>query len=92
MYVKGWVLGGAQCNNQTDLGRDGGRVGGTKVSGNLSVLFARVPSLCSCYTPFLCLLSESSYGQRIMAAGLYISQGRRSKIEVYFFLFVFTLA
>ena len=60
---------GAQCNNQTELGRGSRKDGGdTKVSNNLSILFARVPSLYSRYTPFLCLSSNSPYGQGIMVA------------------------
>ena len=39
---------GAQCNNQTELGGAGGRMdGGSKVSNNLSILFACAPSLYS---------------------------------------------
>ena len=59
---------GAECNNQTELGRGSRKDGGdTKVSNNLLILFSHVPSLYSRYTPFLCLSSNSPYGQGIMA-------------------------
>ena len=60
---------GAQRNNQIELGRGSRKDGGgKKVSNNLSILFARFPSLYSRYTPFLCLSSNSPYRQGLVAA------------------------
>ena len=68
---------GAQCNNQMELGRGSRKDGGdTKMSNNLSILFARVPSLYSRYTSFLCLSSNSPYGQGIVAAAYKYSAGK----------------
>ena len=62
---------GAQCNNQTELGGAGGKMGGTKVSNNLSILFGRAPSLYSreLLSSVFCLILLM-YGQGIMVAGL----------------------
>ena len=62
------------------VGRGRGKDGGTKVSNNLSILFARAPSLYSRHvTPFFCISSDSRYGQRNVATGLSIAKGRQSK-------------
>ena len=52
------------------------------MSNNLSILFARVPSLYSRYTPFLCLSSNSPYGQGIVAAAY--SAGKETKVSFDF--------
>ena len=56
--------------------------GDTKMSNNLSILFARVPSLYSRYTPFLSLSSNSPYGQGIVAAAY--SAGKETKVSFDF--------
>ena len=65
----GVEMGAMQQSN--GVGRGGGEDGGgTKVSNNLLILFARAPSLYSRYTPFLCLSTDSPCGQKIVDAGL----------------------
>ena len=54
------------------------------------ILFARVPSLYSRYTPFLCLSSDSPYGQRIVAEGL-LRRGDEAKV-IFDFCCLFLLS
>ena len=54
------------------------------------ILFARVPSLYSRYTPFLCLSSDSPYGQRIVAEGL-LRRGDKAKV-IFDFCCLFLLS
>ena len=73
-------VGGAKCNNQTEIGRGGGKDGGrTNVSNNLSILFACVHPcthiILLSYVFRLNLLTDRGSWLRLIA------QGRQSKGE-----------